>query len=222
MSDHELTLAEYFLVIHKVISRGVDISVEQVGNFIQGGFPSEHTRAGYLNYLTALCVMFDSHHKTEDKIAFHYFRDALPDTHFDWLFEDHNLINGFLEEMTPIIESLKRREQVDNNLVLLKDVLVNISDRWYGHIGLEEEEFIELIDALSAPEEKTKLIEDFAVFNERLLKPFDLTIPFMLFNLETHDRPVIQKAYPITWITAFDTPEKKEKLESILPFLLGI
>jgi hypothetical protein len=130
MSGCDLSFGDYFLSVHKSISHGVEISIKHSIPFMQEGFPDKLAREGYLNYVKALSILFDSHHKTEDEIAFPFFREALPDTHFDWLFEDHNLITGFLEELTPIINSLEMGEDVFGNLVLLNDELLKISDRW--------------------------------------------------------------------------------------------
>jgi hemerythrin-like domain-containing protein len=220
MSDHELTLADYFLAVHKMISRGVDISISHVDGFIKDGFPNEMICDGYLNYIQALTVLFDSHHKTEDDIAFPYFREALPKTHFEWLLEDHGLITGFIEELHPILDALHKREQVDISLVLCKDVLLKISDRWYGHIGLEEEEFIDLIDSLSTNEERFHLFTQFGDYNVKLLEPHYLSIPFMLYNLEPQDQQQIFTAYPKAWFADLETPQWRSKWESMIPFLL--
>lgn len=220
MSGYELTLADYFLTIHKVISRGVDISNAHIDGFIKDGFPNEKIRDGYLNYVHALTVLFDSHHKTEDDIAFPFFREALPKTHFEWLLEDHDLITGFIEELQPILESLNKREQVQINLVNCKEVLLKMSDRWYGHIELEEEEFINLIDDLTSDEERARLFTQFGSYNFKLLEPHHLSFPFMLYNLEPQDQQHILSAYPQGWFAEIDTLEWRERWGSMIPFLL--
>jgi hypothetical protein len=220
MSENVLNLAHYFLAVHKLISRGVDISIAHVEEFIEDGFSDKQLLVGYLNYVHALIVLFDSHHKTEDDIAFPFFREALPNTHFAWLFEDHNLITGFIEELQPILESLNKREQVQIDLVRCKQVLLKISDRWYGHIGLEEEEFINLIDDLISNEERAHLFTQFGNYNFKLLEPHHLSIPFMLYNLEPQDQQHILSAYPQEWFADLDTPGCREKWESMIPFLL--
>jgi hemerythrin-like domain-containing protein len=220
VSDHQLTLENYFLIVHKVISRGVDISNAHIDGFIKDGFPNETACDGYLNYIHALTVLFDSHHKTEDDIAFPFFRDALPKTHFEWLLEDHDLINGFIEELQPILDALNKREQVDINMVLCKEVLVKISDRWYGHIDLEEEEFINLIDDLITDEEKDRLFTRFGNYNFELLEPHNLSFPFMLYNLESQDQQHIVNAYPKAWFADLNMPVWRAKWESMIPYLL--
>ncbi|MBW6465241.1 MAG: hemerythrin domain-containing protein [Brevefilum sp.] len=220
MFDHKLTLADYFLTVHQVISRGVDISNAHIDGFIKDGFPNETIFDGYLNYLHALIVLFDSHHKTEDDIAFPFFREALPNTHFEWLLEDHDLITGFIEELHPILDALNKREQVNVNLVLCKDILFKMSDRWYGHIGLEEEEFINLIDDLISNEERVRLFSQFKNYNYKLLKPHNLTFPFMLYNLEPQDQRHIVNAYSEARFADLDAPAWRAEWESMIPFLL--
>jgi hypothetical protein len=220
MSDRELSLVDYFLTVHQVISRGVDISNAQIDDFVKNGFPNDTTCDGYLYYVYALTVLFDSHHKTEDDIGFPFFREALPNTHFEWLLEDHDLITGFIEELRPILGALNKREQVNINLVLCKDLLWKISDRWYGHIGLEEEEFINLIDDLISNEERVRLFTQFKDYNYKLLEPHNLTFPFMLHNLEPQDQRHILTAYSEAWFADLNAPAWRAEWESMIPFLL--
>lgn len=220
MADNEMTLANYFLVVHKVISRGVDISNAHIDGFIKDGFPNENINEGYLNYVHGLTVLFDSHHKTEDDIAFPFFQEKLPNTHFEWLLEDHDLITGFIEELQPVLDALKKREQVEINFVLCKEVLLKISDRWYGHIGLEEDEFINLIDDLISYEERARLITQFGNYNFELLQPHHLSFPFMLYNLEPQDQQHILNAYPKEWFADLNTPDWRSEWESMIPLLL--
>ena len=86
---------------------------------------------------------------------------------------------------------------------------------------MEEEEFIDLIDALSTQEEKSRLITQFSEFNEMLLEPHCLTLPFMFFNLDEENRTTIQKAYPTQWFTQLHSDECRDKWESMRPFLFS-
>jgi hypothetical protein len=221
MYTQDLTLADYFLTFHKIISRGVDIPSDRIDLFNQEDYPDEQTREGYLNYVEALAVLLDSHHKTEDDIAFPYFQDTLPDTHFIWLHQDHDLITGFLEEGAPILDHLKNSEQVKQNFGMLKQVLLKIEDRWSQHIELEEEEFVEIIDALSTNEERSQLFTQFGDYNQELLNPHQLTIPFMLYNLEPQDRIIIINTHPNDWFIHIDNSEWETKWQSMKPFLLS-
>lgn len=221
MSAQDVKLKDYFLVFHKMISRGVDVAIDRIDLFIQEDFPDEQTREGYLNYVDALAVLLDSHHKTEDEIAFPYFQDILPDTHFNWLHQDHDLITGFLEEGVPILDQLKNSGQAKQNLGMLKEVLLKIEDRWSQHIELEEEEFVDIIDDLSTNKERSQLFTQFGAYNQELLNPHPLTISFMLYNLEPQDRVVIINTHPKDWFIHIDNFEWEAKWQSMKPFLLS-
>lgn len=221
MSAQGVMLKDYFLAFHRIISQGVDTAIDRIDLFIQEDFPDVQTQEGYLNYVNALAVLLDSHHKIEDEIAFPYFQDTLPDTHFNWLYQDHDLITGFLEEGAPILDHLKNSEWVKQNLGMLKEVLLKIEDRWSQHIELEEEEFVEIIDALSTNKERSQLFTQFGNYNHELLNPHQLTIPFMLYNLEQQDRIVIINTHPKDWFMHIDNSEWGAKWQSMKPFLLS-
>lgn len=220
MYNHEIQLIDYFLAIHQIISRGVNVSLDRIDGFIQNGFAEDVNQKGYFDFIHALTLMLDAHHKIEDDIAFPHFRDALQNTHFEWLKQDHDWITGFLEELAPVVVSLKSDPSVHNDLNLLKEILEKIEDRWSQHIELEEEEFIELIDDLSTPEEKSQLLAQFAEYNHGLLIPHEITLPFMLYNLEPQGRLIIEKTHPAEWFNDLNSPDWVEKWQSMKPFFL--
>ncbi len=164
--------------------------------------------------------MLDSHHLTEDDIGFPYFEKDLPDTHFEWLHEDHNLITGFLEELTPIMDIFEKTDTTQENLKDIEAVLLKIEDRWNQHVGLEEEEFINIIDTLAPYEDRVKLIDQFFDFNEDLLQPYHLSLPFMLYNLGTEDRNRWSKGYSRDLLKKVETVSWKEQWGSMKPFFL--
>lgn len=218
MDVEALILKDYFLLIHKVISRGIKGSLDGVRIFIESGFPDKETRQGYWNFVKMTSLMLDTHHRTEDEIAFPYFQENLPETHFEWLFEDHQLITEFLEELAPIMDSLENDEVAQTNLEKLNAVLLKIEDRWSQHMELEEEEFIDLIDSLAPFEVRVKLIDQFFEYNEKLTEPYYLSIPFMLNNLEEKDRERWSKGFSSEVLQQIETDAWKEKWASMAPF----
>lgn len=220
MANRDEILRDYFLTIHKIILRSIKTSFENVQNFIDSGIPNEQTCQGLFTYITLTSLMLDTHHCTEDDIAFPYFENSLPDTHFEWLHEDHDLITGFLDELAPILETLKKTGTTLEKLQDLKDVLLKIEDRWDQHYGLEEEEFINLIDSLDSYENRVKLIEQFFEYNKNLIKPYYLSLPFMLYNLEKEDRERWSKGYSPELLNQVETVAWKDKWIAMMPFLL--
>ncbi len=220
MAERDTILKDYFLTIHKVISRSINTSVENIRIFIDSGFPDEQTRQGFLNFIRLTGLMLDSHHLTEDDIGFPYFEKDLPNTHFEWLHEDHNLITGFLKELTPIMDIFEKTDTTQENLKDIEAVLLKIEDRWNQHVGLEEEEFINIIDTLAPYEDRVKLIDQFFDFNEDLLQPYHLSLPFMLYNLGKEDRNRWSKGYSRDLLKKVETVSWKEKWGSMKPFFL--
>jgi hypothetical protein len=205
MKRNEKILKDYFLTIHKIISRGLKMSIKGIKRFMKHGFPDDQTREGFLDYVETTALMLETHHLTEDDVAFPYFKDSLPDTHFTWLVEDHDLINGFLVDLDRSIESIENQENVKHELQALKETLIKIRKRWNMHKGLEKREFINLIDLQTTHPERLKLVDQFFAYNDPLIEPYHLTVPFMLFNLKQKDRE--------QWMKGFSA-ERLERLES--------
>jgi hypothetical protein len=221
MAENDKILENYFLAIHKIISRGAHIAVKGARKFVDTGFPGEDEKQGYLNYLKGLILMFDSHHLTEDEIAFPYFQENLPETHFEWLHEDHDLITGFIEELEPLVEALEGENDLSGNLEKLLTVLEKIDDRWVQHLNLEVGEFVNQIDGLASYEERVDLLKKFYAFSESLIQPYYLSLPFMQFNLEAADRQNWIGGFSPELVDKLESEEWIEKYQSMEPFFVG-
>jgi len=222
MVAHEMILAESLKTIHQVLSRGIDVSIEHLPGFILDGFTDEKTRKGYLDYVRALASIINAHHLTEDEIAFPFFRDKLPDTHFDWLDQDHHLIVGFLDELKPVMQKLDAHDTSPATLEDLHAVLLKISDRWYQHIDLEVAEFVDLVDGLATEEEQQDLIKQFAQHGVKLSVPHPLTIAFILYNLPKANRAAFTINFPPEILEHMVPHVWKEQWEPMTPFFLEI
>ena len=222
MAAHEMIIANSFKRIHQIISRGIDVSIEHLPGFIQEGFKDERTRQGFLDYVRALASIINAHHLTEDEIAFPYFHEKLPETHFNWLDVDHHLIAGFLDELKLVMEQLDAHDLSMEVLERMQTVLLKIGDRWYQHIDLEVAEFIDLVDALATEEEQFTLIKQFAEHGVKLSIPQPLTVPFLLFNLAGDDRKAFTKDFPPEVLNHLVPHVWKECWEPMTPFFLEI
>jgi len=222
MVAHEMIIADSLKTIHQVISRGIDVSIEYLPGFIQDGFKDGGIRRGYLDYVRALASIINAHHLTEDEIAFPTFRDKLPNTHFNWLDEDHHLIAGFLDELKPFMEKLDAGDLSRATLESLQAVLLKISDRWYQHIDLEVTEFIDLVDALATREEQLDLIKRFAEHGVKLSVPHPLTVAFILYNLPKAERAAFTINFPPEILNHMVPYVWKEQWEPMIPFFLEI
>jgi hypothetical protein len=70
-------IAVSFYYIHNIITRGLSVSIGGVKEVILNASQDERRREGLFTYIQALSLVLNSHHLTEDEIAFPYFRDKL-------------------------------------------------------------------------------------------------------------------------------------------------
>lgn len=199
--------------IHRVVSRGLAVALENSQAFAENGFPDDMTRDGFWKYCQGLEANAHGHHVTEDDVFFPYLRERLPDTDFDELVAEHEQMDGFLAEMRAAREA--------GSLSDLQRALSRMADLWHPHIGKEEAEFSPEVAAevMTVPEH-IEMAQKAAAHSQQHAQPAPLAVPFLLYNLEGEDRAhflavmppeVTQQLVPIVW---------KEEWASMKPFLL--
>jgi len=95
--------------IHKVISRGLDVTGQNSAAFARDGYPDGPAREGFASYARALVAVVHGHHLTEDDPAFPYFQKRMPDAPFDELAARHQEMTGILEAWRPRSRPWPRR-----------------------------------------------------------------------------------------------------------------
>ncbi len=222
MQNHAgANIAISFYNIHTIITRGLKVSIESVQGVIKNGFRNDSDREGLFNYLRALSSVLNSHHLTEDEIAFPYFRDILPDAPFDILIKQHQVIVQFLDECKQAIEKCEKNEQFEIEMGKLESGLTRMNKIWHPHIKIEVDAFITKADALLPEEEQLRLVRQFSEHGQKLALPAYLTVPFMLYNLPEDERKVFMQGMPSEVVQNLVPIVWKEKWASMKPFLLG-
>ncbi|MGB8357624.1 MAG: hypothetical protein WCD55_03330, partial [Bacteroidales bacterium] len=70
-------VVEGLLIIHKIISRGLSISIRKCDEYLgKQGIPSGET-TGFSMYVSTLKWVTHAHHLSEDEIIFPYFKDYI-------------------------------------------------------------------------------------------------------------------------------------------------
>lgn len=221
MSQENSNIAVSFNNIHKVITRGLRVTIESCQKFLQQGPPNDDSLLGFLNYIRAFVTIVNSHHLTEDELAFPYFRELLPGAPFDSLSETHRVMVRMLEEIKLVLEVSEKSGLHETELRTFLSAVTRLNEMWHPHIKIETNEFINKADSLIPVEEQLRLVRLFSEHGQRLATPPFLTVPFLLYNLSAEDRKVFsqdmpaeltQNLVPIVW---------KEKWESMKPYLLS-
>lgn len=220
MSQENSNIAVSFNNIHKVITRGLRVTIESCQKFLQQGPPDKVSLQGFFNYTRAFSSIVNSHHLTEDELAFPYFRELMPGAHFDSLSETHRLMVHVLDEIKLALDVSEKSGLHETELRTLLNAVTRLNEMWHPHIKIETDEFINQADSLIPVEEQLRLVRLFSEHGQRLATPPFLTVPFLLYNLSVEDRKVFsqdmpeeltQNLVPIVW---------KEKWESMKPYLL--
>src|SRR5512136_74405 len=194
--QQESNIATSFYNIHNIITRGLRVSVENIQAAQEHGFPDPSRREGLFNYIRAFSSVLNSHHLTEDEIAFPYFKPRLPEVDFDVFIHYHQLMQGLLDEIHSAVEKCAKLDQPGNELKSLERPLLQLNEEWPVHIQHETDDFITKVDALIPVEEQLMLIRRFSEHGQKNALPPELTVPFVLYNLPPEDRLEFSRDMP--------------------------
>ncbi len=212
--------AQELLRIHRVISRGLIVSVAKGTDFMQARFPDPEMRKGYTDYTRSLAAVLDAHHLVEDEIVFPYLKDKVTAVPYEQLARHHQAICALLDPAEKAIPPVAEKG-LSPDLAVLLDVLRKIANLWRPHIQAEEFYFTE--DALAAavsPEEQERLSTAMAKYSQEHAAPPALTMPFVLFNLEAQDRAAMAASLPAEVVEELIPKTWKEQWAAMKPFLL--
>jgi len=209
------------LRIHRVITRGLDVSIQRGADFTREGFPSAAIQEGFLVYIRAMSGVLNAHHLGEDETAFPYFREKLLDAPYNKLMADHRQIEGVLEKLGAAAGAVEGNAMPGDALRALNSVVVRLSGLWHPHIGIEEALWDpETVAALLNEEENLQLGQKIGESSQKHLHAPDVEIPFVLYNLSPEDRAIMVKAMPPVVTQQLVPLVWRAKWAPMKPFLL--
>jgi len=202
------------MYIHRAISRGLRVSLENSQAFAEGGFPDKASEAGFWTYVQTFEFVTHGHHLTEDDLFFPYLRDRLAGVDFDALSAEHVAIAAMLGEIAAAREA--------GSLPNLHQALARMDGAWDLHRSKEEKAFSpEIAARVMTPPEHIELGQKAAAHSQEHGGPAPLVIPFVLFNLEPGDRASMAAAYPVEILNHLVPVVWKEQWAPMQPFLLA-
>jgi len=201
--------------IHKVMTRGLRVSLAASETPGGGDYPPPDLNGGLGRYVRALLVVLHVHHHGEDDLAWPYLGARMPDAPYETLIAQHATMSALLTEAEAALEAA--------DLGTLRDQLRGVEALWQEHIALEEEAFSvqATADALSPEEQRrvTRKVERHAQLHSW---PLRLVVPFTLYNLELEDRVVLKRTMP-AFLTKFVVPTVwKPAWAPMKPYLLDV
>ena len=214
--DSQTNLGEDLVRIHKVITRALTVSLENIQNT---ELPERH-RPGLAAYVRCLTILLHAHHSGEDELAFPFWKTRMPEGPFDKLIDQHRQMVAYLESlerwlsMGPDAWQVKALDDVHQGLTGLQNL-------WTAHIALEEETVgPEQSRRYLSPTENEQLSKQLSEHGQAHSQPGELVMPFVVFNLPVHDREIFMKLLPPIVVNELIPVVWKAAWEPMTPFLL--
>jgi hemerythrin-like domain-containing protein len=208
-------VVEGLLRIHKVISRGLNISIRNCDEYLKKQTIPSGEAMGFSMYISTLKWVTHSHHLSEDEIAFPYFKDCI-EAPYNRLKDDHNVMARILDKLDQCLLDVSW-----SGVAKLREVLDEFVKLWESHIKIEEENFTaEKLQAAIGMKEQEDLVEKLGEHSTKNAGPGPLALPFLFYNLEGKDREAFMK--PIPWIAkkVLVPVIWRSKWKAMSPFLL--
>jgi hemerythrin-like domain-containing protein len=181
-------MAKTLATVHKVITRGVEVTRSRSQSFAEQGLPDEALWSGFISYARTFVNLTHAHHDGEEVLIFPFGQQKMPDTSFDLLIDQHRGIAALLDEMGAAIDQAERNPATESASRISR-LAAQVGEIWQTHIGEEETIFgAERVNAVATPEEQAKLMQQAAQHGMSHAGPDYLAAPFILHNLEPDDR----------------------------------
>jgi len=212
--------AEDLILIHKVITRGINVEISKGTEYLQNGIPQPQKLLGYSTYALSLVSVLRAHHQGEDQVIFPLLRIKLPSAPYGILTTNHREMESLLVTIHQAIEDLSGDAPEDGMRGMVEN-LGKVWAIWKKHIFWEELHFSkDAIGAVMDLEAQGELSEAMAKHRQEHSEPPNLVIPFILYNLELEDRVSMAATFPPVVMDELVQKVWKDQWEPMKPFLL--
>jgi hemerythrin-like domain-containing protein len=209
------------VLIHRAISRGLDVGCRYAENFSREGYPDPATGAGFALYLQTLAGILHQHHSAEDEIAFPFLRDKLPDLPFEHLVAEHEQMEEILGELASILDRLQGGAGEKPVLDGAATALSRLAEIWPGHIDVEERGIsTSKLVSMVGPEALGGWLAEMGQHRPQGAPPDPVGIPFVLYNLAEGDRTIMAEQMPPAVVQELIPGPWKDHWAPMRPFLL--
>jgi hypothetical protein len=209
------------VLIHRAISRGLDMGGQHAARFALDGYPDRETGTGFALYLRTLVGILHQHHSAEDEIAFPFLRDKLPDLPFDGLIAEHEQMEAILKEMAPLLDKLRGEAGEELVLEAARGALARLAEIWPGHIDIEETKIsVKTLEAMVGAEALAGWLAAMGQHRPEGAPPDPVGLPFVLHNLPQEERAIMAQQMPPAISQELVPGPWQEHWAPMKPFLL--
>ena len=220
-NENQPNIGEDYIRFHKVMTRGLVVSLQNINEFLQVGSIEKLNREGFIKYVQSFSSVLHGHHQAEDEKIFPYSKDKLPEVPYERLISEHEIFNDGLQEINTVIDHLTSENDELDSIKLLKSGFNKIDQIWNPHIQIENTQLYERIRSLNIDlEEMIRLQKEDKKFFQEHTGPAYLVMPFVLYNLSPEDRAILTQGSPEIVAKQLLSSDWKDKWTPMQPFLL--
>jgi len=220
-NENQPDIGEEYIRLHKVMSRGIKVSLFNINKFLNDGLMEKLNREGFISYVQSFSSVLHGHHMVEDEKIFPYFKDKLPEVPYPRLVSEHEIFNEGLQQINSAVDNLTKETDELESLITLKTGFDKLDGIWATHIQIENTQLYGKIRDLNMdPEDMIKIEKESKEFFQENSGPGYLVIPFVLYNLSLEDRRAIANGFPDVVTSKLLFGDWKDKWISMKPFLL--
>ena len=220
-NENQPNIGEDYIRFHKVMTRGLAVSLKNINEFLQIGALEKLNREGFIKYVQSFSSVLHGHHQAEDEEIFPYFKDKLLEVPYERLISEHEIFNEGLQEINTGTDNLKSENDELDSLKLLKSGFDKIDQIWHPHIQIENTQIYGRIRSLNIDlEEMIRLQKEDKKFFQEHTGPAYLVMPFVLYNLSPEDRAILTQGSPEIVTKQLLSIDWKDKWTPMQPFLL--
>lgn len=220
-NENQPNIGEDYIRFHKVMTRGLAVSLKNINEFLQIGALEKLNREGFIKYVQSFSSVLHGHHQAEDEEIFPYFKDKLLEVPYERLISEHEIFNEGLQEINTGTDNLKSENDELDSLKLLKSGFDKIDQIWHPHIQIENTQIYGRIRSLNIDlEEMIRLQKEDKKFFQEHTGPAYLVMPFVLYNLSPEDRAILTQGSPENVTKQLSSTDWKDKWTPMQPFLL--
>jgi hemerythrin-like domain-containing protein len=220
-NENQPNIGEDYIRFHKVMTRGLAVSLQNINEYLQVGALEKLNREGFLKYVKSFSQVLHGHHLVENEKIFPYFKVKLPEVPYERLMSEHEIFKDGLKEINTGLGHLMSENDELNSLALLKSGLGKIDQIWNPHIQIENTQLYGQIGSLNIDlEEMIRIIKEDGEFFQEHADPAYLVVPFVLYNLSPEDRAITSQGFPEMVTKQLVPIDWKDKWTSMQPFFL--
>jgi hemerythrin-like domain-containing protein len=220
-NEHQPNIGEDYIRFHKVMTRGLAVSLQNINKSLQIGALEKLNREGFLKYVQSFSSVLNGHHLVENEKIFPYFKDKLPEVPYERLMSEHEIFNDGLKEINTGLSHLMSENDEMNSLKQLKSGFGKIDQIWHPHIQIENTQLYGQIGSLKIDlDEMIRIQKEAGEFFQEHTDPAYLIVPFVLYNLSPEDRAMASQGFPEMVTKKLVPIDWKDKWTPMQPFLL--